>query len=128
MKIGSPGCDRSGASQSVGLPLNTLAAFSSPGPLRNNAKKPDVTAPGAMIISALSADSTPEPVFLVADPHSVVAAGTSMASPFVAGVVALLLQSNPALTSAAVKQQLKAASRIPGKAAGTLLAIGGSVF
>ena len=101
------------------LPLNTLTGFSSPGPLRSKRRKPDVTAPGAMIISALSADSSPDdPDFLVADRKQVVEAGTSMASPFVAGTVALLLQSNPNLTPEAVKVKLKAASRIPGKSAG----------
>jgi len=72
-----------------------------------------------MIVSALSADSAPDdPQFLVADTKEVVEAGTSMASPFIAGVVALLLQSDPTLTPEGVKQRLKTASRIPNKGAG----------
>jgi subtilisin family serine protease len=136
MKIGSPGCsrravtvaafstrtewvDRQGDTVGVGFTKNALAPFSSPGPLRNKIKKPDVAAPGAMIVSALSADSAPDdPQFLVADTKEVVEAGTSMASPFIAGVVALLLQSDPTLTPEGVKQRLKTASRIPNKAAG----------
>ena len=51
--------------------------------------------------------------------EEVVEAGTSMASPFIAGIVALLLQSAPTITPEAVKVRLKAASRIPHKAAGT---------
>ena len=135
MKIGSPGAarravttgsfttrqswtDRSGASRSVSFPAGTLSPFSSPGPLRNRQRKPDVVAPGAMIISALSADSAPEPPFLIANPQFVVEAGTSMASPFIAGVVALLLQKTPSLTPEQVKTKLKAASKIPGRPAG----------
>jgi len=137
MKIGSPGCslravtvaafttrdewvDREGDTVGVEFAKGDLAPFSSPGPLRNKVKKPDVAAPGAMIISALSADSAPDDAqFLVADSKEVVEAGTSMASPFIAGIVALLLQSAPTITPEAVKVRLKAASRIPHKAAGT---------
>jgi len=137
MKIGSPGCarravtvaafstrnewvDREGDTVGVSFAKNALAPFSSPGPLRDKTKKPDVAAPGAMIISALSADSAPEdPQFLVADSKEVVEAGTSMACPFIAGIVALLLQSDPTLTPESVKQRLKTASRIPNKPAGT---------
>lgn len=135
MKIGSPGAahravtvgsfttrnswtDRSGATRTVGFPAGTISPFSSPGPLRDKRRKPDVAAPGAMIISALSADSPADPRNLVSNPKYVVEAGTSMAAPFIAGVVALLLQRSPTLTPEQVKSKLKAASRIPGRAAG----------
>jgi subtilisin family serine protease len=45
--------------------------------------------------------------------------GTSMATPFITGVIALLLQSNPTLTPETAKQLLKNASAIPGAAAGS---------
>jgi subtilisin family serine protease len=133
LKVGSPGSaasavtvaafttrnqwvDASGASRAVGLTLDDIADFSSPGPLRNQQPKPDVTAPGAMIISCRSAQSNPPPRNIVG-PGLMVEAGTSMACPFVTGLVALLLQQNN-LTPAQVKQRLKAASAIPGQAAG----------
>ncbi len=136
MKIGSPGCcptsitvasyttkiawtDKDGMQRGAGLKLNDLSDFSSPGPLRSGVQKPDVTAPGAMIVSALSNASKPdaEPSYVIDDYHLVMA-GTSMATPFIAGVVALLLQQNGTLDPAAVKERLKVCSSIPGQAAG----------
>lgn len=135
MKIGSPGAaksaitvasyttkakwqDSSGTAQEVGLPLENISDFSSEGPLRNNAQKPDVAAPGAMIVSALSADSFPDRANRVNEKY-VVMAGTSMATPFVVGLIALLLQRDPSLKPEVVKELLRENSVIPGKAVGT---------
>ena len=135
MKIGSPGCaaaavtvaafttkkqwrDIDGNDRVVGLGLNDIADFSSEGPLRNNAPKPDVTAPGAMIVSALSRDSVHKRSDMI-DSRHLVEAGTSMATPFIAGTVALLLQRNPQLDPAGVKNLLHAASKVPNKPVGT---------
>lgn len=134
MKIGSPGCaeqaitvgaftsrnawtDSAGAPRGVGLLIDTIADFSSPGPLRNGARKPDVTAPGAMIVSCQSSQSSP-PASNVLGNGFRVNAGTSMACPFITGVVALLLQADPTLTTDDIKAMLRAQSRIPGAAAG----------
>jgi|SRR5215213_437961 len=134
MKIGSPGSsaavitvasfttknrwtDIDQQTETVAMTLNDVSDFSSEGPLRNQRQKPDVTAPGAMIVSALSRDSAPERGFQV-DALHLVEAGTSMATPFVVGVVALLLQRNQQLDPAGVKNLLRTASSIPNQTAG----------
>jgi len=51
-------------------------------------------------------------------PYYTTMSGTSMATPHVAGIVALLFESNPALTPAEVKQILvDTANPMPGRAA-----------
>jgi subtilisin family serine protease len=135
IKIGSPGAamsaitvaayttktrwsDAKGNLQEVGLDLEEVSDFSSEGPLRNGGQKPDLVAPGAMIVSALSADSQVPPAYSVA-PGYRVDAGTSMAAPFITGLVALLLERDPQLDPEAVKALLRANSRIPGQPPGT---------
>lgn len=66
----------------------SLAPFSSRGPTADGRAKPDLCAPGVRI-SAPQA-GTPD--------RFVTYSGSSMASPFVAGAAALLLESNPFLT------------------------------
>jgi subtilisin family serine protease len=131
MKIGSPGTaaaavtvaayvtrtewvDIDEQNRSVGLRVNDIADFSSEGPLRNGARKPDMTAPGAMIISCLSADSGEDRAETISQRLRVMG-GTSMAAPFVTGLTALLLQENRDLDPSGAKMQLCTHSRIPGK-------------
>ncbi len=135
MKVGSPGCaasavtvasyttktewtDIGGAERTVGLELDDVSDFSSEGPLRGGSQKPDVAAPGAMIVSALSRASAPDASSVIDEDH-VGMGGTSMASPFISGVVALLLERDPALDPDGVKRFLRENSAIPGKQAGT---------
>ncbi len=102
--------------------------FSSAGPTAAGVPKPEISAPGALVVSALSRTAkpgSPGSVFTSAtcpltksgssdkrclqidDTHGI-AIGTSMSSPVVAGVVALLLQRDPTLTQDKVLALLQA--------------------
>ncbi|MCL6642960.1 MAG: S8 family serine peptidase, partial [Candidatus Bipolaricaulota bacterium] len=72
--------------------------------------KPDLTAPGTAIVSALAKDSeVSRSEKLVLPGRAYVAMqGTSMAAPHVAGAVALLLQAQPHLSAQEILAQLKA--------------------
>ena len=135
MKVGSPGSasravtaasfttradwtDQNGDVIELGYALGKVTSFSSEGPLRNRGRKPDITAPGGGIVSARSHLSHPDPEDVISDDF-VVLSGTSMATPFVAGLVALMLERDARLTPEQVKRRLKAASRIPGGKAGS---------
>ena len=74
------------------------AMFSSRGPTMDGRVKPDITAPGVGITSAAAATTTGYNTF----------SGTSMASPFVAGVALLMLDADPTLTSQRVKDAIVA--------------------
>jgi serine protease AprX len=72
-----------------------MAAFSSRGPTREGRVKPDVVAPGTSILSTRSRDVvTPPTVFgTSSDPAFFFDDGTSMATPLVAGCVAVMRET-----------------------------------
>jgi serine protease AprX len=95
---------------------DAIASWSSQGPTTiDGLAKPDVVAPGRKIVSLRSPGSTLDlllPDRAVAGLDPLVPAyfrlsGTSMAAPTVTGVVALILERNPTLVPAQVKQRLK---------------------
>lgn len=85
---------------------DTMAFFSSRGPTtRDGLVKPDIAAPGVNMVSLLSPKSELQDANVTKiDPYYVLLSGTSMATPVVAGVVALMLQANPELTVAQAKE------------------------
>jgi subtilisin family serine protease len=89
--------------------LGELLPFSASGPsaaLQQTGIKPDITAPGGMIASTLSAQSNPNDVMLMNDGKHVLNAGTSMAAPMVTGTVALMFSADPNYTYSDVKKYL----------------------
>lgn len=91
-------------SQTSGRKINIT---SSQGPTRDGRQKPDIAAPGTEIVAAKG--------FAPPSEQWVAMSGTSMASPFVAGVVGLMLAANPRLTSAQVGGIIKRTAKpLPG--------------
>ncbi len=93
-----------------GISPGGIASFSSIGPTRDGRIKPDVVAPGYVIASARSksihsSDSDP-------DAFHRILAGTSMATPHVAGVIALMLQYTPSLQAIEIPGILRQTARL----------------
>lgn len=102
--IGSPGTARKAITVGAVDKNKQMASFSSRGPVvigTETVQKPDIVAPGVSICAAeydgwLSSNRCLDNQHIAID-------GTSMATPHVAGVVALMLQAKPDLTPAQVK-------------------------
>lgn len=94
------------------------AGFSSIGPLITGAMKPDIAAPGVSVASSMSSftDATFASIQTVTfnerEYDFARLSGTSMASPCVAGIAALMLDANPYLTPAQVKDIIQASARV----------------
>jgi serine protease AprX len=94
----------------TGTRNGTMASFSSRGRNGDPATYPDLAAPGANIVAACTPT---KPVCLTGslgapDPLNYASlSGTSMAAPHIAGIVAQLLQADPALTPADVEDVLE---------------------
>jgi subtilisin family serine protease len=93
---------------------NEILGFSSRGPVvykTETINKPDIVAPGAIICSSRWDNIYPDGFFpyykTCLDDKHVSMAGTSMATPHVAGAVALLLQINPNFSPQEIKNLLK---------------------
>jgi len=112
-------------STNYGSPISTdkladnpegMAAFSSRGPADDGRLKPDVTAPGTMILSTKSR-STTDIGWLAHNASYTYNGGTSMATPLTAGAAALLLEhlmeneGESAPTSALIKAIFTASAR-----------------
>ena len=134
--IGEPACaskaisvaaHRSGVwnSDSTAIFGGHIASFSSYGPLITGVQKPEVSAPGVSVVSSISpwndnieyyvrqAENNGWPIVNVSGNKYVWAAmsGTSMSSPATTGVVALILQANPELSTNQVREILMSTAR-----------------
>mgnify|MGYP001025375350 FL=1 len=97
-----------GQTLGISATVGEIAQFSSWGPTRDGRIKPDVAAPGMLITSARSS-SVPR---RETDPDAYhrILAGTSMATPHVAGAIALMLQYDPHLRAADLPRILRGAA------------------
>ncbi len=88
---------------------NTMASFSArgPGPVPD-ILKPDVTAPGVNVLAGI----TPDAVNRTPDETFGYLSGTSMSTPHVAGVAALIMQANPDWSPAAIRSALMTTARL----------------
>lgn len=126
--IGEPGCANSaitvaaysssyvnGGGTTVG---GAPASFTSIGPLHNEVMKPDIAAPGVNVASSISSytDATYTPVSTITfngkNYDFARFSGTSMATPCVVGIVSLILDANPNLSSQQVKNIIKTTARL----------------
>ena len=99
------------------LTTGTLASFSSYGPTLDGRAKPDISAPGYGVISSISYWTDGEyhaKYEAISSGRRYIWAsmsGTSMSSPAVTGIVALMLEANPHLTTAEVCDIIRSTSR-----------------
>ena len=104
-----------------------LAYFSSYGPALGGGQKPDISAPGYQVNSSISAwtdgsySATATASVGLQEYKWAKMSGTSMSSPAVTGIVALILQANPALTADEVREIIITTARNDSKT-GALLA------
>jgi len=93
--ITSPGCSKKGITVGAVDDNDNVPSWSSRGPTDDGRVKPDLVAPGVGITSTWLADFKS-------------LSGTSMSTPHVSGVAALLLEADPSLKPDEVKEALKA--------------------
>jgi subtilisin family serine protease len=87
---------------------NRMAVFSARGPgPASDILKPDVTAPGVNILAGF----TPDAANATPGENFAYLSGTSMSTPHVAGVAALLRQAHPQWSAAAIKSALMTTAR-----------------
>lgn len=107
--------------EASGETMGGISSFSPAGPTIDGRLKPDVVAPGSYIISALDSNDASLSYYMQAGTleSTYITAywgymeGTSMASPFVAGTVALWLEANASLTPEDVREVLDYCCSIP---------------
>lgn len=98
--------------------VGDISSFSSYGPTADGRLKPEITAPGCFIISAVSSNDA-SGTLMYADWYDKYdrtniygyMQGTSMASPFVAGIVATWLQAYPQLTPEQLHEIVESTAR-----------------
>ncbi len=108
--LGTVCLDATGARMS--LEVKQLSCYSSPGPLRTGVVKPEIVAPGQWYqsASAKKEDGKHAGEHVMADSTGYYRAmnGTSAATPYTSGIIALMFEKKPTLTLGEVRNLLKA--------------------
>ena len=91
--------------------IGEISSFSSWGPRRDGAQKPDIAAPGEWIMAVKAAEHEQAANQTDTDGVHMIISGTSMATPHVAGVIALMLEKKPNLTATEIKTILAQTAR-----------------
>lgn len=105
-----------GSHYESGFPMNDIAPYSNVGPTVDGRMKPDIAAPGSLIVSAFNGTNSQTEQVAAREWNGKtyyygVYQGTSMASPHVAGVVATWLQACPTLTPDNLREVFAATAR-----------------
>ncbi|WP_433221355.1 S8 family peptidase [Microtetraspora malaysiensis] len=106
--VNTPGTADAALTVAATTKTDELAGFSSRGPRLDGALKPDIAAPGYNIVAARAAGTA---MGTPVDDYYTSANGTSMATPHVAGAVAILAQRHPDWTAAQYKAALMSTSK-----------------
>lgn len=98
-----PSVCKNEAAKSTLIQIGWLSCYSSPGPTRDSRIKPDIVAPGEWYAASYSANSGDR---WTSDTTGMYVAmnGTSAATPYTAGVIALLFEKAPGLTTNRIKE------------------------
>lgn len=115
--------DINGQTQTIAAfaPLGQIAPFSSQGPTVDGRTKPEITAPGNVVVSATSSFEELMPgmdVLRVEEIQGIwpydAYEGTSMSTPMITGIVALMLEANPNLSRSDIVSIFKETGRSDG--------------
>lgn len=103
--IGSPGAADKVITVGSSNDKDSVSRFSSRGPTADGRAKPDLVAPGSKIVACRASGTS---VGQVVDDNYTTASGTSMSTPHVAGLCALMLRADSGLGPTEIKNMLMA--------------------
>jgi hypothetical protein len=101
-----------GSTFGLGESNGTVASFSAAGPRIDGMIKPEILAPGTALVTTLSGTATVQRSFIHQDGYHTISLGTSFSAPQIAGLIALMLQVHPSLTSKEIKETFRCSGSV----------------